>query len=216
MPEPGGCVDCLPCAYTLAILRRTESRFEKRGMQGDADITGLLLAWRAGDGGAPDRLFPLVYDQLRRIAHQLLRRERSGHTLDTTALVHEAYLKLVDQRRVAWADRSHFFAVASQAMRRILVDYARRYRAAKRGLAPRRVSLTDAMLVTEQRADTLVALDEALSQLAGLHDRLSRVVECRFFGGLTEEETAAVLGVTPRTVRRDWTKAKGWLQRVLR
>ncbi len=186
------------------------------GMQGDADITGLLLAWRAGDAGAPDRLFPLVYDELRRIAHQQLGRERSGHTLDTTALVHEAYLKLVDQTRVEWADRSHFFAVASQAMRRILVDYARRYRTEKRGGAPRRVSLTDAMLVAEQRADTLLALDEALRELAGLDKRLSQVVECRFFGGLTEEETAEALGITARTVRRDWTKAKGWLHRALR
>lgn len=192
-----------------------ESPFEMRGMQGDGDITGLLLAWRAGDAGVPDRLFPLIYDELRRIAHHKLGRERSGHTLDTTALVHETYLKLVDQTRAEWVDRSHFFAIATQAMRRILVDYARRYRTEKRGAAPARVSLTDAMLVTEQRADTLVALDEALNQLAELDDRLSRVVECRFFGGLTEEETAGVLGVTARTVRRDWTKAKGWLQRVL-
>jgi len=186
------------------------------GTQGDGEITGLLLAWRAGDAGALDRLFPLVYDQLRRIAHQHLGRERPGHTLDTTALVHEAYLKLVDQTRVEWADRSHFFAVASQAMRRILVDYARRYRSEKRGGAPRRVSLTDAMLVAEQRADTLLAVDEALNRLAILDDRLSRVVEFRFFGGLSEAETAQVLGVTARTVRRDWAKAKGWLHRALR
>src|SRR5262245_38133065 len=181
-------------------------------MDGDADITGLLLAWRDGAPDAVGKLFPLVYDQLRRIAHHQLGRERANHTLGTTGLVHEAYLKLVDQTRVEWADRSHFYAVAAQVMRRILVDYARRLRAEKRGGAPTRVSLTDAMLVAEQRADTLVALDEALTQLAAVDERLSRVVECRFFGGLTEEETAEVLEVTARTVRRDWIKAKGWLQ----
>lgn len=184
-------------------------------MQGDADITGQLLAWRAGDTGALDRLVPLVYNELRRIAHRELRRENPGHTLDTTALVHEAYLKLVDQSRVEWADRSHFFAVAAQAMRRVLVDYARRYRAEKRGGALRRVSLTDVALAAEQRADTLLALDEALNNLAALDQRLARAVECRFFGGMTEEETAEALGITARTLRRDWTKAKGWLHRAL-
>ena len=184
-------------------------------MPDDADITGLLRAWRAGDASALDRLLPLVYDELRLIAHRQLGRERPEHTFDTTSLVHEAYLKLVDQTRVQWADRSHFFAVATQAMRRILVDYARRYRAEKRGGAPRRVGLNDAMLVAEERADLLVALDDALTDLSKLDERLSRVVECRFFGGLTETETAEVLGVTARTVRRDWTKAKGWLHRAL-
>jgi RNA polymerase sigma factor (TIGR02999 family) len=179
------------------------------------DITGLLLAWRSGEAHAPDRLFALVYDELRRIAHLQLNREAPGHTLGTTALVHEAYLRLVDQTRVEWADRSHFFGVAAQAMRRILVDHARRYRTQKRGAAPTRVSLTDALLVAEQRADTLLALDDALVRLAAVDERLSRVVECRFFGGLTESETAAVLGVTTRTVRRDWAKAKGWLHRML-
>jgi RNA polymerase sigma factor (TIGR02999 family) len=185
-------------------------------MEGDGRITGLLLAWRAGDTGAADRLFPLVYDELRRIAHQYSGRERPGHTLDTTALVHEAYLRLVDHTRVAWADRLHFFAVAAQVMRRILVDYARQYRAEKRGRAPERVSLRDDMLAVEQRADTLVALDEALNRLGAVDDRLRQVVECRFFGALTEEETAEALGVTARTVRRDWIKAKGWLHGALR
>ena len=184
-------------------------------MNGDADITGLLLAWRAGDPNALDRLFSLVYDELRRIARRQLNREQPGHTLDTTALVHEAYIKLVDQTRVAWVDRSHFLAIAAQAMHRILVDYARQYRALKRGNGAERVPLDDEHAVAEERADTLLALDEALSQLAQLDDRLSRVVECRFFGGLTEEETGQALGVTARTVRRDWTKAKGWLQRAL-
>ena len=184
-------------------------------MHGDATITGLLLAWREGEADALDRLFPLVYDELGRIAHAQLRRERAAHTLGTTALVHEAYLRLVDQTRVQWVDRAHFFAVATEAMRRILVDYARRFQAEKRGGALERVSVSDAMLVAEERAETMVALDDALTQLAALDERLSRVVECRFFGGLTEEETAEVLGVTARTVRRDWAKAKAWLNRAL-
>lgn len=182
---------------------------------GGATVTGLLLAWRSGESGAPDQLFPMVYDELRRIAHGQVARERTGHTLDTTALVHEAYLKLVDQTRVQWVDRSHFFAVATQAMRRILVDYARRYRSDKRGGAPIRVTLDDSNLVSEQRADLLLAVDEALTDLKKLDERLSQVVEFRFFGGLSEEETAQVLGVTARTVRRDWAKAKGWLHRTL-
>lgn len=185
-------------------------------MSGDHDITGLLLAWRAGDRDALDRLFPLVYDALRGIAHRQLRGEQPDRTLGTTALVHEAYLKLVDQSRVQWTDRGHFFAMAARAMRRILVDQARRRGALKRGAAPRRVSLTDLPLAVEERADALIALDDALTQLSEVDERLGRVVECRFFGGLTEEETAEALGVTDRTVRRDWIKAKGWLQRVLR
>ena len=184
-------------------------------MNSEPDITGLLLAWRAGDRGALDRLFPLVYDALRGIAHRQLRGEHPDRTLGTTALVHEVYLKLVDQTRVQWTDRGHFFAVAARAMRRILVDQARRRGALKRGGASRPVSLTDVPVAVEERAETLIALDEALSELSELDERLSRVVECRFFGGLTEEETAEALGVTGRTVRRDWTKAKGWLQRAL-
>lgn len=182
----------------------------------EPDITGLLTAWRAGDREAFDRLFPLVYEELRRIAHRQLGSERPGHTLGTTALVHEAYLKLVDQTRAQFTDRAHFFAVAAQAMRRILVDYARRHRALKRGGTAGRVSLSDAALVAAERSDTLVALDDALTRLEGLDERLSRVVECRFFGGLTEDETAEALGVNARTVRRDWVKAKGWLVQALR
>jgi RNA polymerase sigma factor (TIGR02999 family) len=180
-----------------------------------AEITTQLRAWQAGETTAPERLFPLVYDELRRIAHRQLRRERSGHTLDTTALVHEAYLRLADRTPAEFANRTHFFAVAATAMRRVLVDYARRYRTEKRGATPTRVSLTDTMLVAEERADTLIAVDDALDELAHIDPRLSRVVECRFFAGLTEEETAEALGVTSRTVRRDWTKAKGWLHRTL-
>jgi RNA polymerase sigma factor (TIGR02999 family) len=191
------------------------SRSEVGAADDSLDVTGLLLAWRGGDVGALDRLMPLVYGELRGIAHRQLGRERDGHTLGTTGLVHEAYLKLVDQTRVQWVDRSHFLAVAAKLMRRILVSYARRVRAEKRGGAPERVSLTDAMLVSEQRADTLLALDEALALLDSIDERLARVIECRFFGGLSEEETAEVLGVTARTVRRDWVKAKGWLHRML-
>jgi RNA polymerase sigma factor (TIGR02999 family) len=181
----------------------------------DAGITGTLLGCRSGDPEALDRLFPLVYDDLRRVARAQLQRERTDHTLGTTGLVHEAWFRLVDQTRVQWADRAHFLAVATQAMRRILVDYARRYRAAKRGGAPMRVTLDDDMLVAGVRADMLVALDEALTRLAAVDDRLARVVEYRFFGGLTEEETAQLLGITVRTVRRDWARAKGWLHRAL-
>jgi RNA polymerase sigma factor (TIGR02999 family) len=184
-------------------------------MTAEPDITGLLLAWRAGDRDALDRLFPLVYEELSRIAHRLLGHERADHTLSTTALVHEAYLKLVDQTRAQWVDRAHFFAVAARAMRRILVDYARQHRALKRGGERARVSMEDATSVADQRADTLLALDDALTRLAALDHRLSQVVECRFFGGLTEEETAEALAITPRTVRRDWVKAKGWLHQAL-
>jgi RNA polymerase sigma factor (TIGR02999 family) len=191
-------------------------RVGRRTAVSQPDITGLLMAWRAGDGSVVDQLLPLVYEELRGIAHRQLSRERPDRTLGTTALVHEAYLKLVDQTRAQWVDRAHFFAVAAGAMRRILVDYARRHQALKRGGAPAVVSLSDAALVAEERAEILVALDEALTRLAAIDPRMSRVVECRFFGGLTEEETAAALGVTPRTVQRDWVKAKGWLHHQLR
>ena len=184
---------------------------------GDASgtITDHLLELRSGDGRAMERLFPLVYDQLRGIAHNALRHENTGHTLATTDLVHEAYLRLVDQTRVQWADRRHFFAVASQAMRRILVDYARRHAAAKRGGNLRPMTLDESVMSVDDRADTLVALDDAIGRLEQFDPRLARVVECRFFAGLTEEETAEVLGVTDRTVRRDWVKAKGWLYQEL-
>jgi RNA polymerase sigma factor (TIGR02999 family) len=186
-----------------------------------AAITEALYALRNGAPDAMDRLVPLVYEQLRRIAHLQLRAEPVGHTFSTTALVHEAYLKLVDQTRADWQDRGHFFAVASGAMRRILVDYARRYRAARRGGgddgAPARpVSLDDAEIALAERADALVALDEALERLGEFDERQARVVECRFFGGLTEEETAAALGVSQRTVAREWVTARGWLYQELR
>lgn len=183
------------------------------------DITDALAALQGGAAGAQDRLARLVYDALRAIAHRLLQAERAGHTLSTTGLVHEAYLKLVDQQRAQWNDRAQFFAVAARAMRRILVDYARKHRALRRGGQLVAVSIDgpDAMAaVATQRAEELIALDEALARLEALDPRLSRVVECRFFAGLTEAETAEVLGVTPRTVSRDWVKAKGWLYTELR
>lgn len=175
------------------------------------DITSILLEATAGDRAALDRLFPLVYEQLRAVAHSRLAAERSDHTLNTTALVHETYVKLVDQTRVRWRDRAHFFAVAARAMRRILLDHARRHATAKRGGGRRRVSLDDANLTLHERADTLIEVDAALERLTTLDPRLGEVVEYRFFGGLTEEEIAEALGVTSRTVRRDWAKARGLL-----
>jgi RNA polymerase sigma factor (TIGR02999 family) len=177
-------------------------------------ITDLLLQIRGGNPEAMDRLLPLVYQELRRIAHRQLQGQRPDHTLGTTGLVHEAYLKLVDQTRIDWKDRGHFFRAAAGAMRRLLVDYARGYRALRRGGGLQRISLDDDVAVVEQ-GEMLVALDEALDRLAGLNARLSQVVECRFFGGLTEQETAEALGVTTRTVERDWVKARGWLYREL-
>lgn len=156
-------------------------------------------------------LVPVVYDELRRIARRQLRNERTGHTLNTTALVHESYLKLAEQTRAVFQDRTHFLAVASQAMRRILIDYARGHRAARRGGDQERVDLDDATLAAVEQSESLIALHEALERLERLDPRQARVVECRFFGGMTERETAAALGVTERTVRRDWMKAKLWL-----
>jgi len=161
-------------------------------------------------------LVPVVYEELRRIARRQLRSERTGHTLTTTALVHESYLKLAEQTRSVFRDRTHFLAVASQAMRRILIDYARGHRAARRGGDQERVDLDDAALAVVEQSESLIALHEALERLEQLDPRQARVVECRFFGGMTEEETANALGVTERTVRRDWIKAKLWLYAELR
>ena len=182
---------------------------------GDESITDLLIRLGRGDGEVMDRLYPMVYEQLRRMAHRRMQAERPGHTLGTTGLVHETYLKLVDQTRVEWHDRAQFFALAARAMRRVLVDYARRYGALQRGGGLRRVPLDEDVALTE-RGETLLALDEALVRLAALNGRLGQVVECRYFAGLTEEETAEVLGVTARTVQRDWAKARGWLYLELR
>jgi RNA polymerase sigma factor (TIGR02999 family) len=191
------------------------SPVERPGSSETRPITDLLLQASSGDGAAMERLFPLVYEELRRVAHRALRRENPGHTLGTTGLVHEAYLRLVDQTRVEWRNRSHFYAIAAQAMRRILVDYARRHRRAKRGGEQRRVTLDEGTVSLDERSENLIALDEALDRLAALNPRLSRVVECRFFAGLTAEEIAEATGVTVRTVKRDWAKARGWLYEEL-
>ena len=158
-----------------------------------------------------DALFPVLYDELKRIASHQLRLERPGHTLCTTALVHEAYDRLAEQTRALWVNKAQFLSVAARAMRRILVDHARKFRAAKRGGGRERLDLDAVDIPLEDRAEMLVGLDEALDRLAGLNPRLAQVVECRFFGGMTEDETAEALGITDRTVRRDWIKAKGWL-----
>jgi len=179
------------------------------------EITQLLLDLSGGNRAAVDALMPLVYDELRQLAHRQLIGERRGHTLNTTALVHEAYLKLVDQKRVGWQNRAHFFAIASQAMRRILINYAKGRLAEKRGGGQPLVTFDEQSVVKEARAEELVALDEALSELAQLNERQSKVVECQFFGGLTHEEIAAVLAVSVPTVRRDWRLARAWLSREL-
>ncbi len=163
------------------------------------------------DDDAVARLFPLAYDELRRVAHRQLVGERSEHTLNTTALVHETYLRLARSSQIDPTDRGHFFAAAARAMRHILIDSARRHRAEKRGGDWQRVTLENQAPDADERARILLSLDEALTRLSALNPRLSKVVECRFFGGLTEQETADVFGVTARTVRRDWIKAKGWL-----
>jgi len=177
------------------------------------EVSGLLQAWSEGDRGALDRLTPIVYKELHRLARGYLRRERTGHSLQTTALVNEAYVRLVDYKRMQWQNRAHFFAVSAQLMRRILVEHARR-RNLKRGVGVQHVSLEEAAVVGGRAAD-LVALDDALNALARLDARKAQVVEMRFFGGLSVEETAEVLKVSPITVMRDWSTAKAWLYREL-
>jgi RNA polymerase sigma factor (TIGR02999 family) len=179
------------------------------------EVTRLLLDWGNGNAAALERLTPLVYEELHRLAHQHMNRERRDHTLQTSALVNEAYLRLIDQRGVHWQNRAHFFSIASRLMRRILVDHARAHRYAKRGGGAIQVSLDEAAVVSQERAEELVALDEALTSLATIDQRKSQVVELRFFGGMSVEETAEVLGVSPITVKRDWSTAKAWLYRSI-
>jgi len=178
-------------------------------------VTQLLVAWSDGDQTALDQLVPLVNEELRRLARGYMRRERPGHTLQTTALVNEAYLRLVDQKHTHWQNRAHFLAIAAQLMRRILVDYARRRQYQKRGGGAVQVTLGHAEEVANERSPDLVALDEALASLAEMDPRRSRVVELRFFGGLSIEETAEVMNVSPTTVERDWTIAKAWLHKTV-
>jgi RNA polymerase sigma-70 factor, ECF subfamily len=178
-------------------------------------VSYLLQRWGAGDRAALDQLLPLVYDELRRMARRYMGQQSADHTLQTTALIHEAYLRLIGQEEKQWENRAHFFGVAAQAMRHILVDYARARQTAKRGGEARAVSLEEAAYVSDERAAELVALDEALAQLTQLAPRQSRVVELRYFGGLSVAEIAEVLQVSTDTVTRDWNQAKAWLYREL-
>lgn len=181
----------------------------------DQDVTKLLIQWSKGDAAALDALVPLVYDELRRLAQLYLSHEKPGHTLSSTALVHEAYLRLVQQKDVTWQNRAHFFGVAARMMRRILVDHARRHGYAKRGGGALTLSLDETIAAAPEREISLVALDEALDSLAKLDERQSRMVELRFFGGLSIEETSEVLGVSAPTVKREWASARAWLYREI-
>jgi RNA polymerase sigma factor (TIGR02999 family) len=178
------------------------------------EVTRLLVDWGNGDQAALDELIPLVYDELRRLAGRYMRRESQGHTLQTSALVNEAYLRLIDQRSVQWQNRAHFFGVAAQLMRRILVDHARSRSRAKRGGRAQMVSLAEQAVMSEEVAE-VIALNAALNDLEEFDPRKSRIVEMKFFGGLTNEEVAEVLKVTSRTVEREWRKAKAWLNRAI-
>lgn len=180
------------------------------------ELTGLLQAWSEGDQTALDKLMPLVYAELHRIAHRYMKRENPGCTMQTTGLIHEAYLRLVEQPQVRWQNRAHFFAVAARVMRHILVDFARARHFAKRGGAARTVSFDEAAVVSPERLAEIVALDDALQSLAAIDLRKSQIVELRFFGGLSVEETAEVMKTSPRTVLREWASAKAWLYRELR
>jgi RNA polymerase sigma factor (TIGR02999 family) len=187
-------------------LRRTPKQHE---------ITQLLAEWREGNQSALDELYPLVYDELHRLARRYMSRERAGHTLQTTALINEAYVRLVDQKNVVWANRAHFFAISAQIMRRILIDHARRQAYAKRGGGARPVSLDEAANITPGVGSDMLRLDEALKSLAEMDPRRSQVVELRYFGGLNNEEIAGVLHVSENTVTRDWNMARAWLHQQL-
>ncbi|HEY6120527.1 MAG TPA: sigma-70 family RNA polymerase sigma factor [Pyrinomonadaceae bacterium] len=184
-------------------------------MPSQHQITELLRCWRRGDKEALNKLTPLVYAELHRLAHQYISRERTGHTLQTTALVHEAYLRLVDQKNVDWESRSHFFAVSAQVMRHILVDYARQHAAVKRGGQVQKVELEGTATISRERAGELVALDEAMQALNEIHPRRSKVVELRYFAGLNNKEASEVLNVSQATIERDWRFAKAWLYRQM-
>ena len=184
-------------------------------MPAPSEITGLLVAWSDGDQAALERLLPLIERELHRIARHYMRRENPGHTLQTTALVNEAYFRLIDQKSVRWQNRAHFFAIAAQTMRRILIDHARARRYEKRGGGARALPLDEAALLTDKRADELVARDDALAALEKVDPRKARVVELRYFGGLSAEESAEVLKVSPDTVGREWRRARAFLLREM-
>jgi RNA polymerase sigma factor (TIGR02999 family) len=179
------------------------------------ELTQLLIDWSNGSQDALEQLYPLVYEELRRLAHRYMSRERPGHTLQTTAVVHEAYLRLIDQKHVQWQNRAHFFAIAARMMRRILITHAQSHAYAKRGGGTLKVSLDEAAVLSQERAGELLALDDALGSLTALDPRRSQVVELRFFGGLSNEEIAEVLKISPNTVTRDWNVAKAWLYREM-
>jgi RNA polymerase sigma-70 factor, ECF subfamily len=185
-------------------------------MRSQHEVTRLLLDWRGGDRAALDQLVPIVQGELRRLARHYMRGERDDHTLQTSALINEAYLRLVDHKNIDWQNRAHFFGVAAQAMRRVLIDHARSRGYQKRGGRKRVVNLDDAAMVAEERASELVALDEALGELERFAPRKAQIVELRYFGGLTGEEIAEVLDLSEATVQRDWQAAKLWLLRVMR
>jgi RNA polymerase sigma factor (TIGR02999 family) len=198
-------------AHANTLLNKVvEGRMVQQG-----EVTQLLSECSRGESDAFDRLIPLVYEDLRRIAHKRLRAERAGHTLGTTAVVHEAYLQLVDQATATWRDRAHFFAVAARVIRHVLVDYARRRGAQKRGGGALRLPLREELTGSDPQTVELLALEQALNRLARYDPRLERVVECRFFGGMTMEDTATALGVSQRTAERDWTRAKAYLYQAL-
>lgn len=182
----------------------------------DASITELLINWSNGDRAAQDDLFPLVEKELHRLAHHYMRRLNRGNTLQTTAVINETYLKLIDQNRVQWQNRAHFFGIAANMMRRVLLNYLRDKTRLKRGGNNIRVSISEAMVISDKKSDEILALEEALCRLAEIDERKSRVVELRFYGGLSVDETAEVLGVSSITVMRDWNMAKAWLARELR
>lgn len=180
-----------------------------------SEVTQLLIAWSSGDQVARERLMSVVYEELHRLARRYMRNESPGHTLQTSALVHEAFIRLVDQRNVHWQNRSHFFGIAAQMMRRILVDYARSRNFAKRGGGAVKLSLEEGLIVSDVRSEEIVAVHEALEGLAKMDPRQAQIVELKFFGGLSNEETAGVLDVSAGTVARDWTMAKAWLRREI-
>lgn len=199
----------------LSSRRSTRSHTVSSSAGPTSEATQLLIDWTDGDKEAVDALFPLVYEELREIAHYRLQQLRPGDTIQTTALVHDAYLRLTDHTRLDWSDRAHFLALASRAMRNILVDYARRRNAQKRGGGAPHFSLAKQQIGTHQGVELFISLDQALTRMAALDERLCRVVECRFFAELRDRETAQALGVSVRTVRRDWAKAKAWLYDAL-
>ena len=178
-------------------------------------VTQLLIDWSNGDRAALDKLVPAVEEELRRLAHRYMSRERAGHTLQTTALVNEAFVRLVNRKNIHWQNRAHFFGIAAQLMRTILVDHARSHASAKRGGGARKLELDEALVVSQQKAAEVIALDDALKELALIDPQQSRIVELRFFGGLTVEEAAEVLHVSPATIKREWSTAKAWLYHEL-